>query len=235
MQSQCEDLKLDIERISAVKGSDLTEEEKQRIYDQKTNETSYDSQLTDGELGCYLSHIKCWEKIVQDQLDFALILEDDAKIDVSIHAYIKHLSSLLPHWDYIELSHGRRVRPYQQATYLDDQLKLVVRNKINSTTAGQLVSYQGAKKLLKHALPIKRPVDIDLQYWYEKSLQCFSVDPFPVCSAGFDSDISRMGRQKSRSNLFKRLYIQSKHRFLLHKYRKQLSLNQFTDLKATLS
>jgi GR25 family glycosyltransferase involved in LPS biosynthesis len=30
-----------------------------------------------GEIGCFLSHIKCWEKVAQSSADYCLILEDD--------------------------------------------------------------------------------------------------------------------------------------------------------------
>ncbi|WP_367278723.1 glycosyltransferase family 25 protein [Malikia sp.] len=33
--------------------------------------------LTAGELGCFLSHLRCWQLLVERDLDCALILEDD--------------------------------------------------------------------------------------------------------------------------------------------------------------
>ena len=60
------------ERFPAIYGSDLTEAEKK----QQTTEWCSDH-CTDGMIGCALSHIKVWEKAVADDVDYAVILEDD--------------------------------------------------------------------------------------------------------------------------------------------------------------
>ena len=76
-QQNLERLGIDFERIPAVYGKDLSEQQVVDFYDRAANQKGYKKDLNTGELGCYLSHIKCWQKIVDEQLDFALILEDD--------------------------------------------------------------------------------------------------------------------------------------------------------------
>lgn len=219
---QCERLGLSFERISAIRGRDLTLDEKDNVYQVDANKQSYDSLLTDGEIGCYLSHIHCWKKIVDEELDYALILEDDAELLDSLPKYISELEKKITLWDYIELSHGSKVRSACQSYSLDNGLAWVKRLRLNSTTTAQLVSYQGAKRLLSSATPIKRPVDIDLQFWYEKSIRCFSVEPFPVRTADFASDINAMGRKSRNSSLYRRFIWQTKHKINLRRFSKQL-------------
>lgn len=38
-------------------------------------------QMTMGEIGCFLSHYKIWEKIVEKQQEQVLILEDDIRFE----------------------------------------------------------------------------------------------------------------------------------------------------------
>ena len=219
---QCERLNLSFERVSAIRGRDLTPDKKNNIYQVGINKQSYDSLLTDGEIGCYLSHIYCWQKMIDEQLDYALILEDDAELSDLLPTYISKLENKIALWDYIELSHGSKIRAACQSYSLGSGLEWVKRLRLNSTTTAQLVSYQGAKRLLSSALPIKRPVDIDLQFWYEKSIRCFSVYPFPVKTAPFASDISAMGRQSRNSSLFRRLIWQTKHKLNLRRFSDKL-------------
>lgn len=222
MKKQCDRLGLEFERIAAIRGRDLTVEQRKECYSIEANTRSYDSLLTDGEIGCYLSHIHCWQKIIEEDLECALILEDDAELLDTLPMYVEKLIKNNKLWDYVELSHGSKIRPAQKLYALGDQLQLATRLRLNSTTTAQLVSYQGAQKLLKSSKPIKRPVDIDLQFWYEKSLRCFSVSPFPVKSADFESDISAMGRKSRGSSLYKRLVWQTKHKWNLRRYKNQL-------------
>ncbi len=63
-------------------------------------------QLTKGAIGCYLSHVKLWEHILKKNTEYALILEDDAKIPKHINATIqKQLKYIPSDWDIILLGH----------------------------------------------------------------------------------------------------------------------------------
>ena len=60
-------------RIEAIYGKELTKEQ----LKESTSEFSY-NYSTLGQIGCWLSHVKCWNYIIDNNLDKALILEDDA-------------------------------------------------------------------------------------------------------------------------------------------------------------
>lgn len=191
MLHQCDLLGLSPQRVSAVRGSLLTEKQKSDVYQLSANLTKYDKILNNAEIGCYMSHIRCWELIVEQELDFALVLEDDAILTDNIVKYIEKLAHTSSDWDYIKLSHGSKVKSAADAIELGDGLTLRKELKLPSTTTGQLISLSGAKKLLKHAYPIARPVDMDIQYWFEKSLRCFVVSPFPILHGDFGSEINK--------------------------------------------
>lgn len=68
---------LDYEFITAVDGKFLSMEEREKLFDTKKFLERYSVEVRPGEIGCTLSHQRCYEKIVKDNEPFALILEDD--------------------------------------------------------------------------------------------------------------------------------------------------------------
>ncbi|GGI77447.1 glycosyl transferase [Shewanella hanedai] len=196
MTKQCDLLGLSPQRVSAVRGSLLSEKEKSDVYQLSSNLSKYDKILNDGEIGCYMSHIRCWELIVEQQLDFALVLEDDAILTEDMAKYVDKLAHTSSDWDYIKLSHGSKIKSAVDCMDLGDGLTLKKVLKLPSTTTGQLISLSGAKRLLSHAYPIARPIDMDIQYWFEKSLRCFVVSPFPILNGDFGSEINKTGDRR---------------------------------------
>ncbi|MGB0893117.1 MAG: glycosyltransferase family 25 protein [Parashewanella sp.] len=196
IKTQCDRLGLSFERVPAVLGANLSITEKSKVYDLKSNLKKYDKPLNDGEIGCYLSHINCWKKIIEDDLDFALILEDDAILTDDLIQCIEKLKSTSNDWDYIKLSQGSKRKKDYDTLALTDSLTLARCRKLPSTATGQLISKQGAIKLLNSALPISRPVDTDIQYWFEKQLRCFVVRPVPILNGDFGSEINAVADRR---------------------------------------
>lgn len=221
MKEQCNRLNLTFNRISAIRGDSLSVTEKSKVYDLVANECKYSKVLNDGEIGCYLSHVACWENIIDNNLDFALILEDDAILSDSMIPYIQQVKKLPQTWDYIKLSHGSKVKKTLDKLVFGGNLSINECLKLPSTTTGQFVSREGAKKLLATAFPICRPVDMDIQHWYEKDLKCFVAKPFPVKDACLDSEINKtVSRLSIKSKRFKSMWLKLKYEFnlLIHRY-----------------
>lgn len=65
--------------VPAVYGKMLEQEELSNVFDEKMAYNRYGRYLNRGEIGCTLSHYKCYERIVEED-DYALILEDDISI-----------------------------------------------------------------------------------------------------------------------------------------------------------
>ena len=82
------------------------------VYDNwkipSTNEW-YNREVSDSEIGCAISHINCWRNILKDNVDAALILEDDVEIsnlDLWPQAVV-----CLPHknkWDVLYLGYQNK-------------------------------------------------------------------------------------------------------------------------------
>lgn len=87
IKAQLDVLNLDYEFIKAVYGKDLTPEEIGRLSPdfEKTR-------LSLSELGCSLSHLYIYNKIIENSDNVALILEDDIKVNEDIIEIIEYIS-----------------------------------------------------------------------------------------------------------------------------------------------
>lgn len=117
------------------------------------------SQLKPGEVGCYASHLTAMQSIVERDLDYALILEDDAVFPANMREIIINVLDNLPaDWDIVHICQdsNRAVKPIAE---LNDGRRIVRYSRVPETTTGYLVSRTGAKKFLR---PLKRywPVDV---------------------------------------------------------------------------
>ena len=71
---------LNLRFIEAIDGRILTEDELDVCYDRNKSLLRYGRVVNPGEIGCTLSHYRCYREIVEGDDDFVLILEDDISI-----------------------------------------------------------------------------------------------------------------------------------------------------------
>jgi glycosyl transferase family 25 len=198
VKSQLDSIGVDFERISAVRGADLTEEEIEKSYSSELNKKRYLKEMSVGEVGCYLSHRKAWQTIVTEELDFAVLIEDDARLLADFEEVFELLKCLVD-WDYIKLHGGRGGRKVSDSLSFTPTHSLVHYDKAPVSTLAQGISLRGAKKLLEFSQPFYRPVDVDIQLFWEKHIDVLGVEPRLVDKANFDSDIDNMSKGRGRS------------------------------------
>lgn len=68
---------LDVCFVEAVDGRILTDKQLSSIWNLKGSYKTYGRFLRKGEIGCALSHKKCYREMLKSREDVALILEDD--------------------------------------------------------------------------------------------------------------------------------------------------------------
>ncbi len=62
-----------------------------------------DNSLTMGELGCFMSHYLLWKKIIDDDLPYMLIFEDDVIVSPNIVQFIDNIDIFMQRFDTIKL------------------------------------------------------------------------------------------------------------------------------------
>ncbi len=78
IEGQLRHLGLPYEVLRAVKGKQLSTEDRRKNYDEAWFVRNEGRSALPGELGCALSHIEAYHLIVTRKIPYALILEDDA-------------------------------------------------------------------------------------------------------------------------------------------------------------
>lgn len=76
---QLKAIDIEFERISAVDGHALTDDERKRLMARFHARMARHNPLTRGELGCALSHAAIWRKMIEGRIPVALVLEDDVQ------------------------------------------------------------------------------------------------------------------------------------------------------------
>ena len=103
LKSEFERIGLDFERLPAVDGRDLTEDQIFQHYSPELNRKKYFKPLSKPEIGLYMSHLKACERIISENLDFGIILEDDIVLKNGFKMIPQVLCSLNEKWNYIKL------------------------------------------------------------------------------------------------------------------------------------
>lgn len=162
--------------------------------------------LSLGQIGCYLSHRKAWQEIVDRKLDYAIILEDDFTIDDSIHTAIANIEALDVPWQMIKLAaYNNRKRPIGYRKDIAHGQKLVIHKKLMTGCCATAITYDGAKQLLNATNKFGRPVDTDLQHVWETDVYGYSLLPYPVKQRDDQaSDIAARSQNKQSKAFWRR-------------------------------
>lgn len=211
-QKQLDSLQIEsvyIERISAVDGRKLNKPALNKYFDPSLNQQQYHKTLTAGEIACYMSHRKVWSKIVEENLAFALVLEDDFLLTGDLDKLLATVKSIATPWHCIKLAEYPLKRK-ELSSQAVDNFHLVTYDKVPARTCAQLISLTGAKRLLQSSERFGRPIDIDLQHWWERNLIVFGLKPylFKVNHASASDIETIFKRKKNKTRYLSKLYQQ---------------------------
>ena len=163
-------------------------------------------ELTPGEVGCYLSHIKAWDSCL-DRQKITLVFEDDFVLSPRFEAVLGDLMEISPEWDLVRLS-GIYKTEDQVLTHRDSY-NLVQNLGEPCGTAAYLLNPRAAQTLLENTSDIYEPVDHYLEHFKKHGIRCLAAKPYPVELAHTKSTITdRPGRRpvKGLQKLMRSIY-----------------------------
>jgi GR25 family glycosyltransferase involved in LPS biosynthesis len=145
---------------------------------------------SDGSIGCFLSHYFLWKHIVEHNIDYALILEDDIVVRRPFVSHVNKLIQAVPDCDLIYIGHCLDTRSGHRVAVVDD---LNLYKTVESLcTHAYVVSQKGASKLIQY---IENYVSFDtidkrmLTAVREGILTAYSVQPKIIGQNGMTSTI----------------------------------------------
>lgn len=116
-----------------------------------------------------LEHVKIYNSIVKENLDFGIILEDDAVFVDNFNERLKTTIDNLPEdWDVVFLTNGCEGRAHYLAwgregnPTINNFVKMS--KKLSWTGGAYMVRKNAAEKFAKHIFPIVYPPDYELNY-----------------------------------------------------------------------
>ncbi|MDZ5459072.1 glycosyltransferase family 25 protein [Azohydromonas lata] len=178
MQAALQAVGLQAEWVQAVVGRELDAQTLDALYAPRLNRRQFYRPLTPGEIGCYASHLKVWQLMVQRGQPCALVLEDDVALEPALPAVLQALA-LRADWDMVKLV-GRDNEAPAQRLPLAGGAELVRYRRVPSLTGAYAISLEGARKLTQRLPPFGRPVDVDLRHHWEFGLRMFGALPYPA-------------------------------------------------------
>jgi glycosyl transferase family 25 len=157
VKENVERLNIPFERISAVDGNLLSQEEIQQKVSNALK--GFDRRNKVGIFGCYLSHVKTWEIFLKSDAEFAIIFEDDVNFNPKIlKETIDELIINKKLWDINTFDIRGNGMPLKIKRLSNGQKLVVYLTRVVNAGA-YIINRKAAERLVQKALPIKMQVD----------------------------------------------------------------------------
>lgn len=157
---------------------------KQILETERTNSRRHHYDLTRGAVGCYLSHLSIYKKIVESNLDYGIVFEDDSIIANDFYARLQYGLSVVPDdWDIFLLG--------VICLKCDIDKDYININRFWGTH-GYIIKKKSAEKLLEYLdKPLSKQIDADMSLLIKrKIIKVYAINPIIVSQdTKFFSDI----------------------------------------------
>lgn len=178
-------------RISAVDGRGLDVAALAEI-DQERSRSYMGRMMQGGEVGCFLSHVRCAELFLQTPARFALVIEDDIHFEPETRDRLQELIVLMKDRDLdneLVVNLGHNSLKYALPIASGSNFQIMKAFYFPMTTTMILWTRKGAERFLNERGRIFCPVDHYLRYWTGASRRGLAVWPPFVSTTGAPSDI----------------------------------------------
>jgi GR25 family glycosyltransferase involved in LPS biosynthesis len=177
-------LPLPINVINAVDGLALGDREIEAAYRRHLYRPRYPFALRKAEIGCFLSHRKAWQAIIDRGLDAGLIVEDDVEPDEELFGPALELAmKTIRPGDYIRFPYRSHTDSGAEVAKTGGVL-LVEPTHVGLGMQLQLVGREAAAELLKATETFDRPVDTTIQMRWLAKIRILAVRPPAVRQIG---------------------------------------------------
>jgi len=112
IEKQLRALDIDYEIIEATDGRELTAEETTNLYNEKESLKYFKKPLTRGEIACADSHLRVYNHVINNNLNYALILEDDATLDIRIKEALRDDFLNKQKFDWLQIDYSSTGFPF---------------------------------------------------------------------------------------------------------------------------
>ncbi len=177
MEQRLAALGLAYEVLPAVDGRARWDELKNSV-DLRAFQRHAGSDVLPGEIGCYHSHLQAWQRLLASDKDVLLVLEDDMVFHDDFLDALRMALRGREHWDMLKLAKIRAKQPICQGLLGPYRLNACI--GAFTGFGAYLIQRETAQRLLPRLLPIRAPIDRELEQVHRHDIRHFSLEPFPA-------------------------------------------------------
>jgi glycosyl transferase family 25 len=215
---QLQDLAMPFSVIEAVHGKSLSSEELDASYDRDKAIALFNRELSRGEIGCALSHLSIYKKMVEEDIPHALILEDDAKIfEEELPSTLAKLAQLYTAQEPVAVLLNHVMRYDGSTTIQLDERHCVYEAYRGVNAHAYFITKAAAEILVRNLYPVYVVAD-KWEYFQEQYFPVKALVPYPIGLAPecLSSSIDAMGKR------VKKIGNSRNYKYYLRKYFNQL-------------
>lgn len=207
MQAQLEKLGItNYEFIEAIYGADLSSEfMTENVYDYP------DCALTPGEIGCALSHIHIYRRMIKENLPYAIILEDDIVLPNDFVELLQNIPNSIdsPISKVITLGEANKINTLKKFFTFKEYREYTAVTAF--CTYAYVINLAAAKALSQNLLPIRYEADMFIHFrengWLEQFHVFYPQYIYPIEEYAIQSDL-----MEEREVLKKKRHVYKKYR-----------------------
>lgn len=160
MEQQLEALGIPFEIVAAVKGKELAPALVSTVYDEPQTLKTQGKPLSLGEIGCALSHLSIYRKMLDNHIPASLILEDDALLHTDLPKVLHPLAERIAAEDKPVIYLLTHLIRYKRGPALPVASGYALHPMVDACCAhGYLINKTAAEQMLQLFSPITYPID----------------------------------------------------------------------------
>ena len=230
MQNVAKKLGLDFSFIKAIYGKDLSNEEINDVCNHEATLKQLKRKLYPGEIGVSLSQMSIYKKMVNENIEHAVVLEDDAVVEEGIKEVLGNLKKLPLNWEIVLLGYYRHNATntydrlsFRQKKAITKKHKLVRFTEPMHGAHGYLINLRGAKKMLS-ILEKGLTLPLDLYTGDNRYINVYGVSP--KCVSLDISLVSTIDEDRNKEGTNEQAALNSKNLSTLYKIKNFLRIQK---------
>lgn len=203
---------LTCELWEATDGALLDTQTVAQFYQPKLHRPHYPFALRPGEIGCFLSHRRIWQYMVDNKIDRMLIVEDDVSFLPNFAASLQQSIEQAVDGSYVQF----QVRQLKQELAAPIHSPMLHQPTLAPLrTSAQLVTLGAAEKLLRFTQQFDRPIDAAIQLTWLHGANVLVSLPRSLIEVSADLGGSTIGSKKSKpfASIIQREWKRSWYRY----------------------
>jgi glycosyl transferase family 25 len=194
--SQLAGAELPWEIVDAVRAEDRLV---QQMLEESRKSSKWHKSLRAGEVACYMSHVRVWQKMLDEGVESALILEDDFQLKKPVDEIVRILLGFQSEYDMIKLfGTPRKSRCLEKRAADGQSYELHQAFSIKGITVAQWVRATAVPRLIAKAQKMERPIDMDFKHHWEYPMKIYHLIPAMVDEVSAQLGGSSIGQRKTK-------------------------------------